>query len=76
MIFIFIFLELIVLNCLELNKNVKKSIINRATEDFMINEMGDRNNSEILLNDNYTYRPNCEDNSNAPSQMENEGNKI
>ena len=76
MIFIFIFLELIVLNCLELNKNIKKSIINRATEDFMINEMGDRNNSEILLNDNYTYRPNCEDNNNAPSQMENEGNKI
>jgi hypothetical protein len=69
MIFIFIFLEVIVFNCLGLNKNIKKSIINRAYEDYNINETDDRYNSEVLLNENYAFNTNCEDDDNMPSQI-------
>ena len=57
MIFIFIFLELIVLNCLGLNKNIRASISNRADEDYNQNnpegsKLDERNCSEMLINDN------------------------
>jgi hypothetical protein len=76
MIFIFIFLEVIVLNCLGLNKNIKKSIINRAYEDYIINEFDDRNNSAVLLNDNYAFSTNIEDDDNVCAfSNENKGNE-
>jgi len=75
-LFTFVFLELIVLNFLGLNKNVKKNIINRAVEDVEISQIDERRNSDILLNENYSYNPDCEDENNVPSQKKNEGNNI
>jgi len=75
-LFTLVFLELIVLNFLGLNKNVKKNIINRAVEDVEISQIEERRNSNILLNENYSYNPDWEDENNVPSQKKNEGNNI
>jgi len=73
-IFIFIFLEVIVLNFLGLNKNIKKNIENRAEEDVKISKEDERTNSEILINENYTYDPNYGEEDNDSSQIKNEIN--
>jgi hypothetical protein len=76
MIFIFIFLEIIILNCFGLNKNIKKYIINRANEDYSIEEITDRSNSEEVINDNYVYSTNFEEENNVLSEMKNKGNNL
>jgi hypothetical protein len=76
MIFIFIFLEIIILNCFGLNKNIKKYIINRANEDYSIEEISDRSNSEEVINDNYVYSTNFEEENNVLSEMKNKGNNL
>ena len=68
-IFIFIFLEIIVLNCLELNRNIKKNIENRAEEDVVISGEDESNNSEILINENYTYNTNFGEEENDSSHI-------
>ena len=73
-IFIFIFLEVIVLNFLGLNKNIKKNIENRAEEDVKISKEDERANSAILINENYTYDTNFGEEDNDSSHIKNEIN--
>jgi hypothetical protein len=72
-IFIFIFLEVIVLNCLELNRNIKKNIKNRAEEDVEISKVEERNNTPILINEDYTYNINVEEEEDNDSSQINNG---
>ena len=76
MIFIFIFLELIVLNCLGLNKNIKKSIRNRADEDYLLSKMSEDNYCEMFTNDSEALNTNYEDENKVSSKMKNEGNYL
>ena len=72
-IFIFIFLEVIVLNCLELNRNIKINIKNRAEEDVEISKVEERNNTPILINEDYTYNINVEEEEDNDSSQINNG---
>jgi hypothetical protein len=71
-IFISIFLEVLVLNFLGLNINIKKNIKNRAEEDFANSKEDERDNSAILINENYTYSTNFGGEDNYSSQMKDE----
>jgi hypothetical protein len=76
MIFIFIFLELIVLNCLGLNKNIKESIRNRADEDYLLSKMNETNYNEMFTNDSEALNTNCEDENKVSSKKKNAGNYL
>ena len=57
------------MNCFELNRNIKKNIENRAEEDVVISGEDENDNSEILINDNYTYNTNFGEEENGSSQI-------
>jgi len=70
-IFTFIFLELIVLNFLGLNKNIKSNIIERAKKDVEISKINERHSSERYTNDNITSKENYENETKISSQIKN-----